>query len=1199
MTIVWKAEWQEDEHPRNAQGEFESTDDNESSSANVEPLSTERIQDLASMYIGITRMQPGLTFGPGSTFIHIEHATLEKELNARLSGEHLPLTWETDGKTMTITEEQQAAAIKNADDFMRVINDSARQYGTPGDYDENTSHLQRGVYDEGSKLAAQFVEGATVDLPMSSWSMNPEVAGGYASQTDKRWDKRDGDTSITFHAPGATGGTFDGRAEAGSTASRFWQSQVLTGGRFVVDRVETFDRSTIGESGMSMNVYLRQVDVALKAKKKSTKGLLPKWFPADFKPTKGLIDGFIGNPQVADKTEKQIVWKAEWQEDEHPRNAEGEFESSDSQDGSGASTSTASEQTHDFKSWDDVSQWGADNKIEVDGEALKNIGMTPQAMALVADRVDELDAKFPGIKEELGLITDYPTAGKDTLAAVSHGAGRDTSTLKLTSKVADSFAHPDEYKAARLESALTYSNNGAPRWKNCLGDSPIDTINHELAHVYQNSLVRSGQIKEPSSWNTKTNPYVKAASDAGWLTRTSRTQIGPNISFGAGYGISSYASSDPLECHAEAVSLMQRPDLMDMMSSDQREAFETYVTSLNEYTGITMVKDKGSVGIDDSGDGGENFGMGQEFWQMFYRKVAEAKSKKSLRKEWSEDDHPRDADGEFRSGGDGGESSQPEWKPTMTSAEARNWAKDSAIKETLYHGTPAANADAIRQDGFRPSFVGASGGGIYLTDTQGEAAAFGDQKRTGDAQTLEIRVNVQNPASAEQTKAMLDEVKETGAKRAIAVQQMAQARGFDALTIPIQHFTYSSVNYVVFNPKNVTVVSDADTAAKSEWEEDEHPRNAEGEFEGAESSGATFTGKWNSDAKQRVDAQLARLLNEFPKVRLARVGVTDRESAIHGIANASMGGQIEVSRALANGKYRTAEGMGLRSQSEEGLINHEFGHLVSDALPMDGIVSTITEALGFPTTPGEVKVTGLGDRLEHTTDLRIEAVQSRIYRAIGSSYARQSPEETIAEVFADGMSSNPSKVGTALVEYARSQLGNAAKSMTKDWDESKHPRAANGEFGSGGGIDIERTDLKGTAALDPAQVKSYVQEHGVAMQAIPLPAGVQRGNPNECFKNASIVLIESRTSGSQEYKYCEGIVERKDEPGVSMLHGWLVNKQGQAVDPTLDDPTKWNYHGVVYSWKEYATFCRSTGCAGVLGGDQKSAQQVLDQGGIS
>ena len=244
---------------------------------------------------------------------------------------------------------------------------------------------------------------------------------------------------------------------------------------------------------------------------------------------------------------------------------------------------------------------------------------------------------------------------------------------------------------------------------------------------------------------------------------------------------------------------------------------------------------------------------------------------------------------------------------------------------------------------------------------------------------------------------------------------------------------------------------------KAEWSEDEHPRNAQGEFEGAESSGATFTGKWNSDAKQRVDAQLARLLNEFPKVRLARVGVTDRESAIHGIANASMGGQIEVSRALANGKYRSAEGMGLRSQSEEGLINHEFGHLVSDALPMDGIVSTITEALGFPTTPGEVKVTGLGDRLEHTTDLRIEAVQSRIYRAIGSSYARQSPEETIAEVFADGMSSNPSKVGTALVEYARSQLGNAAKSMTKDWDESKHPRAANGEFGSGGDSDVERT----------------------------------------------------------------------------------------------------------------------------------------------
>jgi hypothetical protein len=217
---------------------------------------------------------------------------------------------------------------------------------------------------------------------------------------------------------------------------------------------------------------------------------------------------------------------------DQPRDDHGRF-------GSGGGSST----TPKFKTWDDVKTWGDENGIRMDTKGLQDTAnMTPQAMSSVVSRIEAMDTKFPGIKKELSSIGPYES--KTALAAVSKD---DTgSNLLIAAKTGDAYGNPEAYKLAMLETVKT-SNEGTPRWSSCFGDHPDDTINHEMGHVVQNMMQREGLVVEPkSNWNTKTNPYVAAASDAGLLTRTSRTGQGPNLSFLSGYSISSYASTSPL-----------------------------------------------------------------------------------------------------------------------------------------------------------------------------------------------------------------------------------------------------------------------------------------------------------------------------------------------------------------------------------------------------------------------------------------------------------------------------------------------------------------------------------------------------------------------------------------------------------------------------------------------------------------------------
>ena len=175
---------------------------------------------------------------------------------------------------------------------------------------------------------------------------------------------------------------------------------------------------------------------------------------------------------------------------------------------------------------------------------------------------------------------------------------------------------------------------------------------------------------------------------------------------------------------------------------------------------------------------------------------------RDIRKGDAWESEERGDDGRWGSG-----SGASNWSPTMTLAEANEWAKGSVVQGTLYHGTSPESAESIREQGFRPSATGAKGSGIYLTANAGAASAWAHDKTKTGGEVLAVRVNVTNPAHPEESQRILDDVKATGAKRSEAVEALATSRGFDALTIPVNGFTYSTTNYTVFDPHKVTVIS--------------------------------------------------------------------------------------------------------------------------------------------------------------------------------------------------------------------------------------------------------------------------------------------------------------------------------------------------------------------------------------------------------
>jgi len=146
----------------------------------------------------------------------------------------------------------------------------------------------------------------------------------------------------------------------------------------------------------------------------------------------------------------------------------------------------------------------------------------------------------------------------------------------------------------------------------------------------------------------------------------------------------------------------------------------------------------------------------------------------------------------------------PKWKPSMTPEQANLWAKDSIVKNSLFHRTAKENISSIKTDGFNVGKGGVFGKGIYV--------AVRPVRGYGNA-ILELRINVKKVLDY---KPDLDRTAvEWWRKKSsfmpdhpsTAITTYAKAHEYDALRIPEGPGGGDMIWYVVFDPKNITVIS--------------------------------------------------------------------------------------------------------------------------------------------------------------------------------------------------------------------------------------------------------------------------------------------------------------------------------------------------------------------------------------------------------
>jgi hypothetical protein len=208
-----------------------------------------------------------------------------------------------------------------------------------------------------------------------------------------------------------------------------------------------------------------------------------------------------------------------------------------------------------------------------------------------------------------------------------------------------------------------------------------------------------------------------------------------------------------------------------------------------------------------------------------------------------------------------------------------------------------------------------------------------------------------------------------------------------------------------------------------------------------------------------------------------------------------------------------------------------------------------------------------------------------------------------------------------------------AQLRNAEWDERKHLRDEAGKFapsGTGSGskkpagmstvgmrrpkpeeivAEAERQFALADAQSDPLavpiavlgvppmgprdhEVKRYLAAYGRTFGKASRPAKHEMGEPNECYQNASQLLIHR-----DDLDYAEGYCYPVPGVDLPVLHGWCVTKDGDIVDPTPTvNPAKARYFGVVYERKAYMKSMFKQKFYGMLGADYKTADLVVQTG---
>lgn len=122
-------------------------------------------------------------------------------------------------------------------------------------------------------------------------------------------------------------------------------------------------------------------------------------------------------------------------------------------------------------------------------------------------------------------------------------------------------------------------------------------------------------------------------------------------------------------------------------------------------------------------------------------------------------------------------------------------------------------------------------------------------------------------------------------------------------------------------------------------------------------------------------------------------------------------------------------------------------------------------------------------------------------------------------------------------------------------------------------------------------------EHGREFSS---PGGEEKGPEGECFGNAFKLVQDCPEIRGKGLMYCEGLA-MKDSLGVPLDHAWVLNAEGQVLDPTWEGPTQ--YFGAVfqYDWLiKHVLYTRYYGVLGNLYRLKRNPDEVLQylKGGL-
>jgi hypothetical protein len=155
--------------------------------------------------------------------------------------------------------------------------------------------------------------------------------------------------------------------------------------------------------------------------------------------------------------------------------------------------------------------------------------------------------------------------------------------------------------------------------------------------------------------------------------------------------------------------------------------------------------------------------------------------------------------------------------------------------------------------------------------------------------------------------------------------------------------------------------------------------------------------------------------------------------------------------------------------------------------------------------------------------------------------------------------------------------------------------ASNGTAGTVVKPIIDSGDLK------REQIEEYLRVNGRSWPSRSCPEKYGRGAEGACFANATRLVMEF--GAQDQLQYCEGVASLH-YLNFSFIHAWAIDRRGFVIDNTYDDPTAWDYVGVIYPSPAYRAHIIRVDDFGVLRGALGSRQaeealRVLKSGGLA